>query len=76
MSPWLLKISSAKYSGESSRTRSHARSCGRRHLTGSLDGERAGTLEEPRDELWLGEPEVIEGSIDPGFGVRLNEELL
>ena len=36
--------------------------------------------QEPRDDLWLGEPEVIDGTIEPGdeagFGVRLNEELL
>ncbi len=36
--------------------------------------------QEPREDLWLGEPEVVDGSIDPGdepgFGVRLNEELL
>ena len=32
--------------------------------------------QEPRKDVWLGEPEVIDGSIDPGFGVRLNEELL
>lgn len=34
----------------------------------------------PREELWLGEPEVIDGSIEPGdepgFGVRLNDALL
>ena len=36
--------------------------------------------QEPREDLWLGEPEVIAGTIDPGdapgFGVRLNEDLL
>ena len=36
--------------------------------------------QEPRDDRWIGEPEVFDGSIDPGdepgFGVRLNEELL
>jgi L-rhamnonate dehydratase len=36
--------------------------------------------QQPRDELWLGEPEVVDGTIDPGdepgFGVRLNEDLL
>ena len=35
---------------------------------------------EPRDDLWLGEPEVSSGPIDAGdgrgFGVRLNERLL
>ena len=35
--------------------------------------------QEPREDLWLGEPEVVSGSVDPGdepgFGVRLNEEL-
>lgn len=34
----------------------------------------------PREELWIGEPQVIDGAIDPGdepgFGVRLNEALL
>ena len=36
--------------------------------------------QEPRDDLWLGEPEVIDGTIEPGdepgFGVRLNEDML
>ena len=36
--------------------------------------------QEPREGLWLGEPEVTDGTIepsdDPGFGVRLNEDLL
>ena len=36
--------------------------------------------QEPRDDVWLGEPEVSDGAIEPGdepgFGVRLNEELL
>ena len=36
--------------------------------------------QEPRDDLWLGEPEVVDGSIEPnnepGFGVSLNEDLL
>ncbi len=36
--------------------------------------------QKPRDDLWLGEPEVTGGSIDPGdapgFGVRLNNDLL
>ena len=36
--------------------------------------------QEPREDLWLGEPEVVDGTIEPGdapgFGVRLNEDLL
>ena len=36
--------------------------------------------QEPREDLWLDEPEVLAGSIEPndepGFGVRLNEALL
>ena len=36
--------------------------------------------QEPREDLWLGEPEVTGGTIEPGdepgFGVRLNEDLL
>ena len=36
--------------------------------------------QDPREDLWIGEPQVIDGSIEPGgepgFGVRLNEALL
>ena len=36
--------------------------------------------QKPRDDLWLDEPEVVAGVIEPsdepGFGVRLNESLL
>ena len=51
--------------------------CERMRGTG---GDHASPVVETRYDLWFGEPEVVDGSIDrgdePGFGVRLNEELL
>ena len=43
---------------------------------GSQTSPGPAASQEPRDDGRLGGREVFDGSIDPGFGGRLNEELL